>query len=168
MLGGNTPNIKTDNTMEEKDTPFRQIQNEVVGRIKNDLTNKEKCDMCIVDMVLNAHNSYFEHESKEFGKVIYDINNQTDVQICVNKGMTAPSIALLWNNWKIDHTEYFCYDTDESVITLLPWKDFIQTLTDNLEEVVGAILSRPFIMDSYRDLYVHYIMPMVIDQCKLG
>lgn len=164
MLGGNTPDIKTDNTMEKNNTPFRQILSEVVGQIKNDITNKEKCDMCIVDMVLNAHNSYFGHESKEPDKVIYDINNQTDVQTCVNKGMGAASIALIWRQWQTEHSQYFLYDTEKGEITLLDWDEFIQMLTDNLEEVVGAILSRPFIMDSYRDLYVHYIMPMVMDQ----
>ena len=154
--------------MEKNNTPFRQILSEVVGQIKNDITNKEKCDMCIVDTVLNAHNSYFGHESKEFDKVIYDINNQTDVQTCVNKGMGAPTIAAIWKGWQTEHCAYFLCNNDKGWIMTMTWEDFIQTLTDNLEEVVGAILSRPFIMDSYRDLYVHYIMPMVIDQCKLG
>lgn len=155
--------------MEKNNTPFRQILNDVMGQIKNAITDKEKCDMYVVDMVLNAHNSYFEHESKEFDKVIYDINNQTDVQTCVNKGMGAHTIANIWNGWQTEHSAYFLCDCDNGWIKTMTWEDFIQTLLDNLEEVVSAILSRPFIMDSYRDLYIHYVMPMVIDQlCKLG
>ena len=144
--------------------PFQLILNEVMAHIENDITNKEKCDMYNVDIVLNAYNSYFEHESKEFDKVIYDINNQTDVQLCVNKGMGAPTIAAIWNGWQTEHCAYFLYDGDKGWIKTMTWEDFIQTLMGNLEEVVGATLRRPFIMDSYRDFYVHYIMPMVIDQ----
>jgi hypothetical protein len=75
--------------MEKKETPFQQILNEVMAQIKHDITDKEKCDMCIIDLVLNAHNSHYEHEEHDSGMVIYDINNQTDVQTCVNKGMGA-------------------------------------------------------------------------------
>ena len=145
-------------------TPFQQIQLDVMLKIKNDIIHKENCDMSTLDRVLNAHNCYFEHERKESGKVIYDINNQTDVQTCVDNGMGAASIALVWNTWQRDHSEYFLYDTEKSEITMLSWEDFIQMLVDSLFVVLAAVLKRPFIFDSYRDLYVRYIMPLAIDQ----
>lgn len=146
----------------EKLKPFQQIQLDAMLKIK--FIVKENCDISALGSVLNAHNCYFEHERKEPGKVIYDINNQTDVQTCVDNGMGAASIALVWNTWKRDHSEYFHYDTDKSEITLLSQEDFIQTLVDNLFVVLAAVLKRPFIFDSYRDLYVRYIMPLAIDQ----
>ena len=150
--------------MENKETPFQQILNEVMGQIKSDIVPKETCKLNILDIVLNAHNSHFEHEAHESSLVIYDINCQTDVQTCVNNGMGAASIALIWKQWQTSHSQYFHYDTEKSEITLLDWEDFIQALVDNLEDVICAVLRRPFIMDSYRDLYVHYIMPMVTAQ----
>lgn len=155
--------------MEKKNTPFRQILNEVVGQIKADIVNKETCKMDMVDLVLNAHNSHYEHEAHEYDFVIYDIMNQTDVQTCVNKGMGAHTIAELWYGGQEIHSSYFRYGGDKGWIKTMTWEEFIQFLLDNLEEVISAVLRRPFIMDSYRDLYVHYVMPMVIDQlCKLG
>lgn len=149
--------------MEKNNTPFQQIMNEVIAQIKADIVNKETCKMDMVDLVLNAHNSHYEHEAHEYDFVIYDIKNQTDVQTCVNKGMGAQTIAGLWY-----HSSYFRYGGDKGWIKTMTWVEFIQFLLDNLEDVISAVLRRPFIMDSYRDLYVHYIMPMVIDQCKLG
>lgn len=150
--------------MEKKETPFQQILNEVMAQIKHDIADKEKCDMYIIDLVLNAHNSHYEHEERDSGMVIYDINNQTDVQTCVNKGMGAHTIAELWNGWQEIHCSYFLYGGEKGWIKTMTWEDFIQFLLDNLEDVISAVLRRPFIMDSYRDLYVHYVMPMVVDQ----
>ena len=151
------------------ETPFQKVLRETVFKISTDIHNIEFCKMDVVEMLLKAHNSYYRHEMLDFSKVVYDITNQSDLRECVREGMTAEQIAKLWDSWHNNNSKYFTFESVEKLTNefeqyVLTWEDFIELLTNSLEEVVTAVLTRPTIAESYSDLYMRYVSPMVREQ----
>lgn len=153
----------------DNETPFQKVLRETVFKISTDINNMETCKLDVVKMLLKAHNSYYRHEMMDFSKVIYDITNQSDLRECVREGMTAEQIAKLWDSWQNNTSRYFTFESIEKLANefeqyVLTWEDFIELLTNSLEEVVTAVLTRPTIAESYSDLYMRYVSPMVREQ----
>ena len=151
------------------ETPFQKVLRVTVFKISTDIHNMETCKMDVVKMLLKAHNTYYRNEVLDFSKVIYDITNQSDLRECVREGMTAEQIAKLWDSWQNNTSRYFTFESVEKLANefeqyVLTWEDFIELLNDSLIDVVTAVLSRPTIAESYSDLYMRYVSPMVIEQ----
>ena len=117
----------------------------------------------VLNMLLKAYND-FQKSERDGVDYIFDINNTDDLKCCIDGGMTAKEIGMLYLGSHNDHLPYYyfgCnYPQPQPINT---WKELRMNLVAWLDELLPNVLAYPYAYQSYRDVYMAYVTDVILE-----
>ena len=136
---------------------LNHLKNKMVANIAHDLANKTEGYYNLLELVLNAYNTYQEEE-RDGVDYIFNINNIEDVKCCLNGGITIDELATIYNGSKVDTSPYFFFGVNHKIPNVI-WNEsvLIEILVSRLYEIIPCVIAYVVYHDAYKKLYEYCI-----------